>query len=70
MRLLLFALLSFCLASLAVELKTELATRKFARRRPSPVAAEVAPVKTCGCPVSASCGDCCGKEHCRCSPAR
>lgn len=29
---------------------------------------EVADVKTCGCPTSAGCGDCCGKEHCRCGP--
>ena len=28
----------------------------------------VADVKTCGCPKTATCGDCCGKEHCRCNP--
>lgn len=28
----------------------------------------VADVKTCGCPKRATCGDCCGKDDCRCSP--
>lgn len=26
----------------------------------------VADVKTCGCPKTASCGDCCGQNHCPC----
>lgn len=29
---------------------------------------EIADVKTCGCPKSATCGDCCGRDHCRCAP--
>lgn len=28
----------------------------------------IADVKTCGCPKKATCGDCCGPEHCRCNP--
>ena len=32
--------------------------------------AEVADVKTCGCPKSATCGDCCGPKHCPCNPSR
>lgn len=38
------------------------------RRRSLPLLVEVADVKTCGCPVSATCGDCCGKDDCRCAP--
>lgn len=38
---------------------------------PSPLtrgvrALEVADVKTCGCPWTAKCGDCCGPDHCPC----
>lgn len=33
------------------------------------LAAEVADVKTCGCPKTATCGDCCGPKHCPCNPS-
>lgn len=31
------------------------------------IRAEVADVKTCGCPWTAECGDCCSVEHCKCA---
>jgi len=35
---------------------------------PRAMPADTADVKTCGCKKNAACGDCCGKDHCRCSP--
>lgn len=32
------------------------------------IPATIADVKTCGCPLDATCGDCCGPEHCKCRP--
>lgn len=32
-----------------------------------PLRGDVADVKTCGCPLQATCSDCCGEKDCRCA---